>query len=740
MEDKPENGETDAPVNEDLEKNSIPEVPTNPSVEVSLSNPKDTDAEMYPNICAFKDHFTLPIESSTIHYRGARGAARVIQSGEAQYVLEETIEETGRHDVSIRRIHDSSEGAKFLRIAYTIVTAFWTGFLFVFCLQVLLFLFLDLAIEVGSTEIQDEINWFALLGVIFSVFPFVYGLSTGLVIAGELHYPEFVNMAFKTKYSQKSTHSCIMLRYDSPGHYIKDVYSGHRLIRNFAFRKVEPVAVEWIFFAFFLLIPFLIACCSLLARSGSWWTITSLVWFFSVTAFYCIFAANVVWYEMKACWEVTRNRYHDDDDSFLHVVIRSLLLRQMTYYSGQRSISYISMGAIEDAEFTDSLRARSLAVKGTESESDGWRCKITKWDLLHKWGLYETLNEPERMFSIDDARDVRPYMTTHTWSLEKVFCRPKNSRYIAIVKGPGAITQAQMRSSMMCSVLGMFLIFFGVLAVLVSLSLGTAFTVLGVAASFIVFWPTFKGTTRLYKATAHLARVGKSRELEGEYHEPGEKAAAEANHDEVDGSAQQAPESEGVFFVNEKYRVTKATPRMCWIMFGVEACFFFVWPLAALLAVDNWTLALLFVFVAGISGVRYYISAAVVLRETGHLDLVDGKNEVERWRNMSRLNEIVGNITVGRSLGAWQAVLGFFGFISLALLLGAIGHQNETNANAVEAGMTYLPTAQFQYSQESSLRYPTCELTNDLAGSPLTTMVSYLRYYASLLVNRSNCP
>lgn len=27
-------------------------------------------------------------------------------------------------------------------------------------------------------------------------------------------------------------------------------------------------------------------------------------------------------------------------------------------------------------------------------------------------------------------RDVRPYVTSYTWSLEKIFCRPKNSRYI----------------------------------------------------------------------------------------------------------------------------------------------------------------------------------------------------------------------------------------------------------------------------------------------------------------------
>jgi hypothetical protein len=117
-----------------------------------------------PEISKFHDHFTLLIPSSTIRYRDGRAAARVLEANDAQFVLEETYDKKhDRHSVSIRRIHDTSEGVRVLRTSYLIVTAFWTGFLFVFCLQILLFLFLDLAIQAGATTKQAP-NWGKAIG------------------------------------------------------------------------------------------------------------------------------------------------------------------------------------------------------------------------------------------------------------------------------------------------------------------------------------------------------------------------------------------------------------------------------------------------------------------------------------------------------------------------------------------------------------------------------------------------
>jgi hypothetical protein len=140
------------------EPNPDPQLECNSSVEIVHQEDKQ------PEISKFHDHFTLLIPSSTIRYREGRAAARVLEANDAQFVLEETYDkEKDRHSVSIRRIHDTSEGVRVLRTSYLIVTAFWTGFLFVFCLQILLFLFLDLAIQAGATSKQAP-NWGKAIG------------------------------------------------------------------------------------------------------------------------------------------------------------------------------------------------------------------------------------------------------------------------------------------------------------------------------------------------------------------------------------------------------------------------------------------------------------------------------------------------------------------------------------------------------------------------------------------------
>ena len=273
-----------------------------------------------PAICGFKDHFTLQIPSSTVRYRGRNAAAKIVEGNTAQFVLEETFDpETREHKVDIRRIHNTTEGVRFLRIGYALVTAFWTGFLFVFCLQVLLFLVLDLAIESGATS-KGEANWGNAIGVILSLPPFVHGLASALVIAGS---------------------------------FISDTVNGHTLIRNFAVRHIQPTTLEWLFFAFFLGFPLFVMCISLLSGSDDWWEVTLLFWLACVFVFFCFFCVNVIFYEIRACWEVIRHRYEDDDDSILHVLYRCVLLRQVSKYSGRKIISYLSYGAITDAEGTD---------------------------------------------------------------------------------------------------------------------------------------------------------------------------------------------------------------------------------------------------------------------------------------------------------------------------------------------------------------------------------------------------
>ena len=138
------------------------------------------------------------------------------------------------------------------------------------------------------------------------------------------------------------------------GGYVLDVWSGHFLVKKFVFNQLSSVAVDWIFFCFFLLFPLLIMCFSLLARSTDWWRITgkgiitstyliqeidqfyesnaisrfssysrclvmmafapiaAISWFVFVMAFFVLFAGNVVYYEVRAAYEFCKNsKYYD---------------------------------------------------------------------------------------------------------------------------------------------------------------------------------------------------------------------------------------------------------------------------------------------------------------------------------------------------------------------------------------------------------------------------------------------
>lgn len=491
------------------DENQVEESPgTDMNVEAVDIVYRDEEA---PMIASFKDHFTLSLPTSTIRYREHQCAARVIEGLDDQIVLEETYDpETKTKEISIRRIHDSSEGLKILRFSYALVTAFWTIFLFIFCLQLLLFAFLDLALKMGATTGQSA-RYGAALGVIFSIIMLVYSLASAMVLAGA---------------------------------YIKDTWQGHYLIRNFVFRNMKEVTVEWIFFLFFLGIPVFIMAVTLLAKLDNWWSITSLFWFSCVSAFYVIFVVHVVFYEVKACWAVSKNIRDNDDDSFWPRVRRSILMRQVSTYGGRKEVTYLSMGSIPDSEYTDKCDRKNM-VPNSYKETMSYRAKFTTWKQLV--GLYEILDKPQRLYTVDDARDDRPFLTAHTWGLEKIFCRPKNSRYIAIVGGPGAITTSQFRSSLACSILGTALIFLVTLASLVYLRLGAVFTGFMCAVFFLIAFPTIQNTYNLYSSGRHLL-----------------DARAEGKRLEKNR------QSEAVYLVQEYYRMTRPTEKMCWFMFGLE--------------------------------------------------------------------------------------------------------------------------------------------------------------------------
>jgi hypothetical protein len=112
----------------------------------------------------FRDHFTLPAPSNTIRFRSGNVAARVFENGTSQFILEETLEPDRK--IRVKQLNDATKSLQFLRFTNALICALWTGVLFVFCLQVLLTMVLELSAQVGETSHGQSLNIWKLLGYV----------------------------------------------------------------------------------------------------------------------------------------------------------------------------------------------------------------------------------------------------------------------------------------------------------------------------------------------------------------------------------------------------------------------------------------------------------------------------------------------------------------------------------------------------------------------------------------------
>lgn len=184
------------------------------------------------------------------------------------------------------------------------------------------------------------------------------------------------------------------------------------MTRNFTFHKFNQIMVEWIYLFFFLFLPTLALIVTLMTGNDDFWAYTGLIWFCSILVFFSIFCANVVFYEIKACFVVMRNLHDMDDDSYIQVIKRSILLRQKFTYGGYQTTTVVSMGKINNAEHTDTVD-ETVEVKGTRHTDLSWRARLTLNPFFQSMDMYTHLQNPKMIFTAEDARDIRPFMTRY---------------------------------------------------------------------------------------------------------------------------------------------------------------------------------------------------------------------------------------------------------------------------------------------------------------------------------------
>lgn len=300
--------------------------------------------------------------------------------------------------------------------------------------------------------------------------------------------------------------------------------------------------------------------------------------------------------------------------------------------------------------------------------------------------------------------------TDATWNLEKLFCRRKKARSVIVVNGPSAITNAQVVSSLLCAVVGnvLYFVFFAAL-----IRWGGASIPLVVILTAIFIYVNKGVLMRIYT-------------LYDSYQDTRERRRS----NEHSGS-------ECIYQVTETHRITRPSEKLCWILFGCELFFFFVFPLWMLFDVGNRAIAILYVILGGFSLCRYYFNVPVVLSELGSLDLLEGRfirgssakedteaTKDEDWREKNRLAKIVAKISQGARRDTWVTVITTFVFIFLLLFLSAFG----AGSNAGGETTTDNLLSDFRYNPlPETFKYTTCSLTSDFAmpGSNETALADY---------------
>lgn len=246
---------------------------------------------------------------------------------------------------------------------------------------ILLFLFIDLAVQLGVTSNQDlSVTNFIAVGLSIPVF--VYSLAMGMTL---------------------------MTRF------VVDTFYGHPFLRTFG---LDIVATDWIAFMMYLGIPILTIIGTLFMQRLDWWEISCLTWFCSVLIFWFVFSMCVLWYEIQGCFDLIVE-VEDDltaDTHWLQKFKLAIIHGMRSRLCGTR-LTYHKM-TFHDEDEEDYTVEQSLDRKNKHPE--GLLTLLTRTKLFSR--IYSVLDEPRRVYSLDETRGSVSFVTRNSWSLEKLFC------------------------------------------------------------------------------------------------------------------------------------------------------------------------------------------------------------------------------------------------------------------------------------------------------------------------------
>jgi hypothetical protein len=384
------------------------------------SNPTELVTAKY-----FQDHYSLLVPSSTVRFRcNTREAfeshgCHVIENESHQIILEERLHihhQKGGHAVpkrtiQIKRVRSTTKGLQLLRALYTVVCTLFVGLFLAFCVQIILNLVLDLAVISGDTTVDSRTQWWHAPPLLLALIQLCVTFSEGMVIATR---------------------------------FVMDAWTGHYLVKEFFPRlpmmRKNPVCVEWLFFVFLLGIPVTVMIGTLFAGLDNFWIITGCTWFGSVGVFFVTFAGYTVFYETRGAIQFVMSHSYPERrgsqlfrrDTFWQACMRCILMRQVRRYSGKKKATYFAKTIVNENEDSteDNIRSGQDMILGqneTEILEGSYEERLSIWSritmsafLTDKLHLFHRLESPKKLFNIDDAQGLRPFVTKWVRIIEKL--------------------------------------------------------------------------------------------------------------------------------------------------------------------------------------------------------------------------------------------------------------------------------------------------------------------------------
>lgn len=661
----------------------------------------DMDSDVH-----FFDHHSLRAPSSALIFK--KNHVQIYDQRNSQFLLQ-----SNGNTVIAKKGKDGSVGLTALHAIYTLVSLLMTGFLLIFCLQVLLFLFLQLTVDSGLTSEGEPLDTGQFLGTLFSLPVFVYSLACSLAIAAA---------------------------------FVADAWAGHTFLKQIG--RARDTTWQWVTFIVFLGIPLSVGIVSLFVGTDNWWSITALTWFSCVFALYVVFAFFIVYYEVMGTLELIRRHPDIDarDNNLFSVIKHAVLFRQIQRYSGVENHQYVVDGMqIPSSGATSFTKSEDHVAFKTHRSL---YTKFTQWPRLQKWGLIIPEEEPVQQHTIDEVRDQAPFVSNNTWSLEKLYCRSRHQRFVAVVKGPYAVTDAQIKSSFICALLGNLFIVLFLAAFLTWLDAGAQATAFIVVIVILIMstniWQTismFRMIKMRHQGIKHKKDDGKKNDdpyctapdpQDGNEQEE----TADVSEDKAAENYQYSGADKILYQVWESFRINRISNRVAWCLLFLEVGLLFVFPLIVLFTIRNPAIAVLFLIMGLISIVRHYFNVASVLKDLGSLkvleeDLTQVSNHrtsavvEEDFREKSRLNLIIGKVSHGRRRNVW--IWTFAAIVGLFCLLFIGAYEVGVSEGNVGTPAGVLSAEDFEYKSAETLPYPTCRMGNGLAipGSEDTALADY---------------